>query len=41
MLIGLLAGMFSAGKIDDSMVKKIVIVMLIVSGIALILTNII
>ena len=33
--------MFSAGKIDDSMVKKIVIVMLIVSGIALILTNII
>lgn len=41
MLIGLFAGMFSAGKIDDSMVKKIVIVMLIVSGIALILTNII
>lgn len=41
MLVGLLAGMISAGKIDDSMVKKIVIVMLIVSGIALILTNII
>jgi uncharacterized membrane protein YfcA len=40
MLVGLGAGMFSAKRIDDSIVKKIVIVMLIVSGIALILTNI-
>ncbi|SFC49064.1 sulfite exporter TauE/SafE family protein [Butyrivibrio sp. YAB3001] len=40
MLIGLGAGMFSAKKINDSIVKKIVIIMLIISGIALILTTI-
>ena len=40
MLIGLLAGMFSAKVIDDKLVKKIVIVMLIISGIALIITNV-
>ena len=40
MLVGLVAGMISAKKIDDRMVKKIVIVMLIISGIALILTSI-
>ena len=39
MLIGLLAGMFSAKIIDDKIVKKIVIVMLIISGLALILTT--
>ncbi|MCR5670199.1 MAG: sulfite exporter TauE/SafE family protein [Butyrivibrio sp.] len=39
MLVGLLAGMFCAGRIDDRGVKKLVIIMLIVSGIALILTN--
>ena len=39
MLIGLGAGMISAKKIDDKIVKKIVIVMLIISGIALISTN--
>lgn len=41
MLVGLGAGMAAAKRIDDSIVKKIVIVMLIVSGIALILTNVI
>lgn len=41
MLVGLGAGMVSAKKIDDRIVKKIVIVMLIISGIALIFTNII
>ncbi|WP_026652720.1 sulfite exporter TauE/SafE family protein [Butyrivibrio proteoclasticus] len=40
MLIGLLTGMFSAKVIDDKLVKKIVIVMLIISGIALIITNV-
>lgn len=40
MLAGLAAGIFSSGKISDKMVKKIVIVMLIVSGVALIATNI-
>lgn len=38
MLIGLVAGMLSAKIIDEKMVKRIVIIMLIVSGIALILT---
>jgi uncharacterized membrane protein YfcA len=40
MIIGLIAGMFSAGRIKEQNVKKIVIVLLIVSGIALIMTNI-
>ena len=40
MLIGLLAGMLSAGRISEHVVKKIVIILLIVSGIALILNNI-
>ncbi|WP_029319162.1 sulfite exporter TauE/SafE family protein [Butyrivibrio sp. AE3004] len=40
MLMGLGAGMASSKKIDDSIIKKIVIVMLIISGTALILTNI-
>ena len=39
MLIGLVAGMLSAGRISERVVKKIVIVLLIVSGIALILAN--
>ncbi|MBE5829302.1 MAG: sulfite exporter TauE/SafE family protein [Butyrivibrio sp.] len=39
MLIGLGAGMLSAGKISEKIVKRIVIILLIVSGIALILTN--
>jgi uncharacterized membrane protein YfcA len=39
MLVGLFAGMFSAGKISEQVVKKIVIILLIVSGVALILTN--
>ncbi len=39
MLIGLFAGMLSAGKISEQVVKKIVIILLIVSGVALILTN--
>ena len=39
MLIGLGAGMFSAGKISEKIVKRIVIILLIVSGLALILTN--
>ena len=40
MLVGLFAGMFSAGKISEHVVKKIVIILLIVSGIVLILSNI-
>ena len=40
MLIGLLAGMLSAGKLSEHVVKKIVIILLIVSGIALILNNV-
>ena len=40
MLAGLFAGMASAKRIDDRIVKKIVIAMLIISGIALILTNV-
>ena len=39
MLIGLFAGMLSAGRISEQAVKKIVIILLIVSGVALILTN--
>jgi hypothetical protein len=39
MLAGLGAGMLSASVIDEKYVKKIVIIMLIISGIALILTN--
>ena len=39
MLIGLGAGMLSAGRISERIVKKIVIILLIVSGIALILAN--
>lgn len=39
MVVGLIAGMMSAKKIDDKIVKKIVIVMLIISGVALIMTN--
>lgn len=39
MLIGLGAGMLSTGKISERIVKKIVIILLIVSGIALILAN--
>ena len=39
MLIGLGAGMLSAGRISERVVKKIVIILLIVSGIALILAN--
>lgn len=40
MLVGLIAGMVSTGKIKEDNVKKIVSVLLIVSGAALILTNI-
>ncbi|SDB53114.1 hypothetical protein SAMN02910263_02682 [Butyrivibrio sp. INlla16] len=39
MLAGLGAGMLSVRVIDDKIIKKIVIVLLVVSGIALILTN--
>lgn len=39
MLIGLVTGMLSAGRISERIVKKIVIILLIVSGIALILAN--
>jgi len=39
MLIGLETGMLSAGKISEKIVKRIVIILLIVSGIALILAN--
>lgn len=39
MLLGLFVGMKSAGRINERTVKKIVIIMLIVSGIALILVN--
>lgn len=39
MLIGLFAGMRSGKLIDEKIVKKIVIVMLIISGIALIVNN--
>ena len=40
MLIGLGLGMYSAGKINDLVVKKIVIVLLILSGAVLIFTNV-
>ena len=40
MLAGLLAGMFCANRINDRTVKKIVIILLIISGISLILLNI-
>lgn len=39
MLIGLGAGMLSAGRISEKIVKRIVIILLIVSGLMLILTN--
>ena len=40
MIIGLFAGMLSAGKISEQVVKKIVIILLIVSGVTLILNNV-
>ena len=40
MLIGLVAGMLSAGRISEQVVKKIVIILLIVSGVALVLNNV-
>lgn len=40
MLVGLFAGMLSAGRISEQVVKKIVIILLIVSGVALILNNV-
>lgn len=40
MLIGLFAGMLSAGRISEHVVKKIVIILMIVSGVALILNNV-
>ena len=39
MLAGLFLGMKSAGRIDDRKVKKLVIVLLIVSGAALVIQN--
>lgn len=39
MLAGLFLGIFSAGRINDKAAKKIVIVMLIISGFALIMTS--
>ena len=39
MLVGLFAGMMSGKFLDEKMVKRIVIVMLIVSGVALIVNN--
>ncbi len=39
MLLGLGLGMYSAGKINERVVKKLVIVLLILSGVVLILTN--
>lgn len=39
MLIGLALGIFSGKFLDEKVIKKLVIVMLIVSGVALILTN--
>ena len=40
MLVGLFAGMLSAGRISEQVVKKIVIILLIGSGVALILNNV-
>lgn len=39
MLIGLLLGMFSGNFLDEKIIKRLVIIMLIISGIALILNN--
>ena len=39
MLIGLILGMFSGKFLDEKLIKKLVIIMLIVSGIPLILNN--
>ena len=39
MLVGLIAGMSSANRINDKIVKKIVIILLIASGIALVIAN--
>ena len=39
MLIGLLLGMYSGKFLDEKIIKKVVIAMLIVSGVALILAN--
>ena len=39
MLIGLVLGMFSGKFLDEKIIKKLVIIMLIISGIALILNN--
>lgn len=39
MLAGLLTGMFCANRINDRTVKKIVIILLIISGVSLILLN--
>ena len=39
MLIGLFAGMKSSSVLDEKVAKKIVIVMLIISGVALIISN--
>lgn len=39
MFIGLVLGMFSEKYLDEKIIKKVVIIMLIVSGIALILNN--
>lgn len=41
MLIGLVLGMLSGRVLNETVVKKIVIIMLIVSGIALVITNLI
>ena len=41
MLLGLFLGMKSADFLDEKVAKKIVIVMLIISGVALILNNVI
>lgn len=40
MLLGLFAGMWAAGKMPESVVKKAVIIMLILSGISLIIKNV-
>lgn len=39
MLIGLVLGMFSSNFLDEKIIKKLVIIMLIISGIVLILNN--
>ncbi len=40
MIIGLWLGMMSSKIIDEKIVKKIVVVMLIISGVALVMNNI-